>query len=137
MWLERYSAAGRDRGVGNAGKSAPKPGASPRSRPPSAFPVKTRCPPRCQFPRATPLPSLVTFYSTSHSPSRPLLPLGSVPQLSSPGLGKARPLPGSLLEFPLKYPHALFSSSRPQGQDLAHTSTLLFPAPFFLSSRPS
>lgn len=43
MWLRAIRAAerGRDGGIGIAGKSAPKPAAAPRPRPPSASPVKT------------------------------------------------------------------------------------------------
>lgn len=63
-----------------------------------------------------------------------MFPLGSVAHLFSAGLGVSHLLTRLVLNLLLKYPRSLFSSSRPQRQDLSHTQSLLFPTPYTVLS---
>ena len=124
----RAAERGRDGGIGIAGKSAPKPAAAPRPRPPSASPVKTGfympplVPHGAQFPMATPLP-FPGGHSVAKASRTPLLSLGSaVARLFSAGLGIARPLPRPILSSLLRYSHSLFSSSGPRARPFSHTN---------------
>lgn len=132
VWLRAIRAAerGRDRGIGIAGKSAPKPAAAPRLRPPSASPVKTgfyMSPSSPTVPSFPKLPSaLPWWHSVAKASCTPLLSLGSpVAHLFSAGLGIARPLPRPILSSLLKYSHSRFSSSGP------HARTFITHQPFF------
>ena len=121
VWLRAVRAAerGRDGRVKIAGKSAPKLGAVPRLRLPSASPLKTRfymspCPPRCPVPQGYPLcPPWWRSTRWQKPPAPHPLPLGSIAHRFSAGLGIAHPLPRPILSSLLKYSHTLFSSSRP------------------------
>ena len=125
---------GRDGGIGIAGKSAPKPAAAPRLRPPSASPVKTgfymspSSPTVPSFPRLPLCPSLVAFCGKS----LPHAPAFSRFSCSPPLLIRSR------YRLPSSTPHTQFIAEifslpflilRTPCQYLSHTPAILFPAP--------
>ena len=138
VWLRAVRAAerGRDGRVKIAGKSAPKLGAVPRLRLPSASPLKTRfymsplSPTVPSSPGLPPLPSLVAFYQvakatrTAPASSR----LHSPPLLSRSRYRSPSSTPHT--EFTAKiFSHPFLILKTPHARTFL-TPTLLFPAPY-------